>query len=158
MVTKKYKLSQESETDIDLIGITTGLNDYRLAYFLNKEASFKLEKLNDLPVFNERIKVLREHSLYAWKDLDHRLNYYLISNDHPDGKMIEQYNQANYFLLIKGKHNAQDSKLLQSLIRKIPSVTFVFVPVISKIKELDGILQDLEIHELNQTNKDLNKI
>ncbi|HLN52805.1 MAG TPA: IPExxxVDY family protein [Lentimicrobium sp.] len=151
MVTKKYKLSAESDTEIDIIGITTGLNDYRLAYFLNKVASFNLQRLNDLPVFNEKLKVLRDYSLFTWTDDDHRLMYYLISNDHNDGKMIEQYSQANYFLFIKGKHKAQDSKSLQSLIRKIPSVTFVFVPEILKIKELSGILQDLELHELNKT-------
>jgi hypothetical protein len=150
MVTRKLKLSAESETDIDIIGITTILADYRLAYFLNKEALFKLEKMDDLPVFYEKLKITREHSLFAWHDHDHRLSYYLICNDHSDGKMIDQFPQANYFLFIKGKHNPQDSKALQSQIRKIPSVSFVFAPVISKIKELEGILQDLEIHELNR--------
>ena len=65
--------------------------------------------------------------------------------------MIDQYNQANYFLFIKGKSKPLSIKILQSIIRKIPSVTFVFEALNSKIKELEGIMEDLEIHELNQT-------
>ncbi len=153
MAVKKLKISSEQVPDVEIIGITTTLHDYRLAFFLNKEAGLQLHKLDDLPVFNEKTKESREQSLFTWTDSDQRIVYYLIGNDHPDGKMIDQYGQANYFLFIKGTSKPQSIKLLASLIRKIPSVTFVFEAIPSKIKELDGIMEDLEIHELSQAGK-----
>ncbi len=152
MAVKKLKLSPDGIPDIGLIGISTDLSDHRLAYFINKETQLRLERLDDLPVFNEKMKVMRDHCLYHWADIDRRIDYYMIKNDHPGGKMIDQYAQANYFLFIKGVLNGEVTKPLQAILRKIISVTFVFVPDINKIKELDGILQDLEIHVIGQSS------
>lgn len=153
MAVKKLKLSPDGFPDIGLIGIHTDLSDHRLAYFINKETILQLERLDDLPVFNERAKVIRDYCLYHWADVDRRMDFYLIKNSHQEGKMIEQYAQANYFLLIKGVLNGEVTKPLQGILRKIISVTFVFVPDINKIKELDGILQDLEIHVISQSTR-----
>ena len=153
MAVRRLKLTADDFPDIDLIGINTSLQDYRLAYFINKETSLKLERLDDLPVYNEKQKDLRNYCLYSYFDPDRRVSYYLCSNDNEKGKMIEQYSQANYFLLVKGNRNDQDMKTIQSILRKLPSVTFVFVTVINKIRDIDGILYDLELHELSSAAK-----
>lgn len=153
MAVKKLKLSPESFPDIEIIGISADLSDYRLAYFINKETTLQLERLDDLPVYSEKLKVTRNFCLYSFTDSDRRIDYFLIKNDHPNGKMIEQYSQANYFLLTKGVLSGDGNKPLQTILRKIVSVTFVFVPDINKIKELDGILHDLEIHVMGQSSK-----
>jgi len=153
MAIKKLKLVPDSFPDIEMIGISTDLSDHRLAYFINKETILQLERLDDLPIFSEKLKVMRNFCLYSWSDNDRRIDHFLIKNDHPGGKMIEQYSQANYFLLTKGVLNGDGNKTMQSILRKIVSVTFVFVPDINKIKELDGILHDLEIHVMSQSSK-----
>lgn len=153
MAVRKLKLSSDDFPDIDLIGINTSLQDYRLAYFINKETALRLERLEDLPVYSEKSKDLRNYCLYSYFDPDKRVSYYLCSNDNEKGKMIDQYSQANYFLLVKGNRNDEEVKAIQSTVRKLPSVTFVFVAVINKIKDIDGILHDLEIHELSSSAK-----
>lgn len=153
MAVRKLKLIQEEWPDIDMIGINTSMQDYRLAYFINKETFVKLERLDDLPVYNEKLKELTRQCLYKYYDGDKRVTYYLISNDNSRGKMIDQYSQANFFLLIKGNKKAYDINTLQSVVRKLQNVTFVFVAVISKIKDINGIMQDLELHEINLNAK-----
>lgn len=153
MAVKKLKLVPDSFPDIGIIGISTDLSDHRLAYFINKETILQLERLDDLPVFSEKLKITRNFCLYSWSDIDRRVDYFLFNNDHPQGKMIEQYSQANYFLLIKGLFNGDGNKSLQTTLRRIVSITFVFAPDINRIKELDGILHDLEIHVMSQSPK-----
>lgn len=150
---KKLKFLPDDLPDIEMIGINTDLHDYRLAYFINKETTLNLERMDDLPAFSEKQKIVMNYCLYTWFDADQRLLYYLIGNDNHQGKLIEQYSQANYFILIKGKASNNNMKVMTTVLRKLPLVTFVFVPVISKIKELSGILHDLEIHELNQNTR-----
>jgi hypothetical protein len=150
---KKLKFLPDDLPDIEMIGINTDLHDYRLAYFINKETQLNLERLDDLPAFNEKQKILMNYCLYSWFDADQRLHYYLIGNNNYQGKLIEAYSQANYFILIKGKSVNSNMKQMTKVLRSIPMVTFVFVPIISKIKELSGMLQDLEIHELNQNTR-----
>ncbi|MGE5383818.1 MAG: IPExxxVDY family protein [Omnitrophica WOR_2 bacterium] len=150
MLVRKLKLIPDDFPNVKLIGINTSLKDYRLAYFINKETGLKFERYDDLPIFDEKFKALRSFSFYSCYDPDQRVHYYLYGNDCQSGKMIEQYSQANYFLLIKGKKSDNDIKTLLGILRKINLVTFVFIPVIAKIKELDGIMQDIELHELSQ--------
>lgn len=153
MAVRKLKFIADDLPDIVLIGINTALPDYRLAYFINRDTGFHFEREDDLPVYSEKSKVLKEYSFFRYFDPDKRTSYYLFSNDHENGKMIEQYSQANFFLMISDNRNPEDSKNLQSQLRKITSVTFVFVAVLDKIKDLEGILHDLELHEINLSNK-----
>ncbi len=153
MPVNKLKHTPEDFPEITLVGITTTLEDYRMAYFINKETPIKLERLDDLPVFDEKLKDTVGFTLYSWHDEDQRLGYYLISNEHEQGKLISLYPHANYFLLIKGRRNDVKSKNLLTSLRKLPLVSFVFMADIAKIKELNGILYDLELHELAQFPK-----
>lgn len=149
MAIKKLISLSGTYPNVHLIGINTGMQDYRLAYFINKITSLKLERLDNLPVFNEKLKVIRNFCLYSYYDVSRRMSYYLIGNNHIQGKMIEQYSQADFFLLLMGQQDIEKNRELLTMLRQINSVTFVFVPVINKIKELDGIMQDLELHILN---------
>ncbi len=153
MPVNKLKHTPDDFSEVTLIGITTSLKDYRLAYFINKETNLNLERLDDLPVFDEKSKQLNNFSFYRWYDDDQRVSYYIISNEHPNGRMISTFQQADYFLIVKGKTNDSNLKQLQSILRSIPSVTFVFNADINKIKELTGILYDLELHELSQVSR-----
>lgn len=149
MIKRKLISLTQQLPDLQLIGINTELADYRLAYFINKDISIKLERLENLPVFCEKSKNIKHYPFFEFHDPDRRVNFYLIGNNHQSGKMIDQYAQADYFLLIKGKLSEETNKAILSSLRQITSVTFVFISVLNKIKELDGILQDLELHLLS---------
>lgn len=153
MAPKKLISNPATYSDVHLIGINTGLQDYKLAYFINKSTNLKLERLDNLPVFNEKYKSIRNYCLYSYFDADRRMDYYLFGNSHPNGKMIEHYAQADFFLLLKGQQNESINKNLIISLRQITSITFPFVTVLSKIKEFDGILHDLELHILNIKNQ-----
>lgn len=149
MIKRKLISHTQQAPDLQLIGINTDLADYKLAYFINRDISIKLERLDNLPVFCEKSKNVKLYPFFESHDHDRRVSYYLIGNNLPSGKMIDQYSQADYFLLIKGKLDEETNKKILSCLRQMNSVTFVFVAVLNKIKELDGILQDLELHLLS---------
>ncbi len=153
MATKKLILSSVSLPELELIGINTVLLDYRLAYFINKVAMLKLTRMDDLPVFNEKNKQLLNFPFFSYINTDYRLNYYLIANESTGIRMIDQFPQANYFLFVKGKSPSQTTKTLITSLRSISNVTMVFSVNPGNIKGLDGILQDLELHEVKLTPK-----
>ncbi|MGE5318204.1 MAG: IPExxxVDY family protein [Chloroflexota bacterium] len=153
MAVKKLKFAQEDLPDIQLVGIHTSLRDYRLAYFINKETGLRFERHDDLPVYDERNKLVKDYSFFSYYDPDKRTSYYLFSNDHETGKMIDQYSQANFFLMISENRSNDDLKAIQSKLRKITTVNFVFEADINKIKDIEGILHDLELHLINRLVK-----
>lgn len=155
MATKKLILTTVSFSEFELIGINTVLHEYRLAYFINKVAQLKLVRHDNLPVFNEKLKQLFDFSFYYCINDDYRLTYYLIGNEINGTRMIDQYPEANFFLLIKGKKQPILTKAILSSLRSIPNVTMVFSVVAEKIKGLDGIIQDLELHEVQIKPKTL---
>lgn len=153
MAVKKIKFPPENSDNVNLIGIKGDLNDYRLAYFLNKILFVDLQRLDNLPIYNDKSKSMRYLSFYSYYDSDQRVFFYLISNDSNNEKIVPEYPQADFFLILVGKIKQENFKNIQSQIRTIPTVTFVFVPDTSRIKDLNGIMQDIELHELEQVSQ-----
>jgi hypothetical protein len=144
----KRKLISEPAVfpDLSIVGISCQLKDYRLAYFLNRDMRLNFVKQSDLPVFFEKEEVLIEFPLFTCYDAERRLNSYLIGNNNGNIKLVTAYKQADYFLLSKGQTDSERSPGFNSGIRKINGVQLVFDIETNKIKNLDGIMTDLELH------------
>jgi hypothetical protein len=144
----KRKLISEPATypDLTIIGLSSQLRDYRLAFFLNRDIGINLVKIKDLPVYSEKEDTLFEFPLYTSYEPARRLNYYLMGNNNAGNRMIPAYKQADFMLMIKGQIDNERSGLLNTGIRKIPGVQMVFNLEIDKIKNLEGIMTDLELH------------
>ncbi|MFH1121275.1 MAG: IPExxxVDY family protein [Bacteroidota bacterium] len=136
--------------DLTIIGINCQLKDYRLAFFLNRDIHLTLVKIKDLPVFFEKEEVLIEFPLYSCYDAERRINYYLTGNNNAGNKMVTAYKQADFLLMSKGPIDKERSMSVISGIRKINGVQMVFLLENEKIKNLDGIMSDLELHMVNK--------
>ncbi|PKP49659.1 MAG: hypothetical protein CVT94_04475 [Bacteroidetes bacterium HGW-Bacteroidetes-11] len=148
----RRKLITEPSTypDLFILGINSQMKDYRLAYYLNREASLSLARLDDLPVFSEKDNQLPEYPLYKYSDTHQRTHYYLIGNNHPITKMVPAYKQADYLLMLRGSFEEVRINTLTQSTRKINGVQLVFNIDLSKLKNLEGIMSDLELHLLGR--------
>lgn len=135
-----------SYTDIAIIGINSQLRDYRLAFFLNKDIDLSLNRLNDLPVFAEKENLLPEYPLFYCHQPSQRAHFYLLGNNHVTSKIIPVYKQADYLLMVRGQFELENITSLTQNIRKISGVQLVFNLDLSKVKNLEGIMTDIELH------------
>jgi hypothetical protein len=79
MPTYSLDLSDFIETSFSLFGIKTSLDDYRLAYFLNKHLKTRFEKTENNLEFelnNEK----QSYSLFNYEDVYNYNDWFLISN------------------------------------------------------------------------------
>ncbi len=149
----KRKLISEpaSFPDLTLIGITSQLKDYRLAFHINRESGLSLGKQDDLPVFSEKDEAIVEFPLFSYFETERRLYYYLIGNNNSSLKMVSVYKQADFLMVLKGLPDSERTPALMSVIRKINGVQMVFILENDRIKNLEGIMTDLELHMVGKS-------
>jgi len=146
MARKKLISEPLSYPDLGIIGISSQLKDYRLAYHINLSAALSLTRLDDLPVYQEKEGTLPEFPLFAYYECNRRLHFYLIGNSNHTAKLVPAYRQADYFLLTKGPFEPEHQAALIKTIRKIEGVQLTFPVEGTKVKNLEGIMTDLELH------------
>lgn len=131
---------------LSIIGITSQLKDYRLAFFLNRDTHLNLANLDDIPIYFEKENLLIKFPIFSCFEADQRLNYYLIGNNFDRIKMIPAYKQADYLLFLMGQISQDRLNSLISIIRTIKEIQLVFAVDKDNIKNLEGIMTDLEMH------------
>jgi hypothetical protein len=155
------KLSQ-LETDFEkldaLIGISSHLRDYRLAYLINKSLGFSLEKADDLPAFNSKSDRPSLFSCYTFKDCDKQLTYFLLSNAGSDGLLVPAQKDAGFFLLMRGLVSLEMETSTVLKLKGVPNVLTVYPIDQNKIPNIELLLSDVELHEINLNRKAKAKI
>lgn len=151
----KRKLISEPDhfPDLYIFGITSQLKDYRLAYYVNRDCDIMLAKLEDLPLFIEKDEITINYSLYAYINPTQHLNYFLLINNNEGNRILPNSKQADFLLLVNGQTGTLNAADLIADLRKIPGVQFAFNIEKEKIKNLDGIMSDLEIHLVENSQR-----
>jgi len=149
---KKLIFDSNLTEGIKMLGLVTQLKDYRLAFFVNNELEIQLKKYDDFQLSKDK----GSHSWYFYGESNNYPNITLISNNHEKGKLIPDL-KMDYVMVIK---NVFDEKLISGFIsklRNIPGLTLVSTVNISKIKDIDVLLEADEMHELNQVIRQKNR-
>ncbi len=158
----KYNLEMSDFIDIDfsLIGITCSIEDYRLAYFLNKNlnTNFKREE-TDLEIEIKASK--HSFSIYSYKNLHYFNDWYLIANKYIKTEVVNQpsnlfsatnYNvettnylipeqkKIDYFIKISGGIEADYYQNLITTIKSIQQVEAVFKINPDELKSIDFLI------------------
>jgi|WetSurMetagenome_2_1015567.scaffolds.fasta_scaffold57312_2 hypothetical protein len=129
-----------------LVGISTTLRDYRIAYFLNKLLEIDLKAITDLPVYHEKLQQIVRFPLF-WHHHRHlRTDFYLIANNNGEMLMLPTLKNFNYFLILKGDAPDDHFDDLPRLLRDIPDIQAAFPIVPDTVKNFANILSDLELH------------
>lgn len=149
MAKKKLISNPASYPDLTVMGVSTQIKDYRLAFLMNNLLGFKLKKLEDLPVFFAKHNALLYYPIFTFHDTEQRLYYCLIGNNHTHQPMIHSIKHADYLVFIKGYPEQNKMEELTSNLRAHHEIQLAFNAEKEKIKNLEGIMTDLELHLAN---------
>ena len=133
---KKYQLEATAEDPFDILAILTPLKSYTLAYFLNQKHQFKLTRLTDDLLFENK-NILSYHLVYKYIVPDNHNRIYLIGNK-STVPLIQERKEMDYFMLIKGEQQVSDMKLFLDLTKSIKGIQYVDHMVSNKLKSLNN--------------------
>jgi hypothetical protein len=143
---KKIKLSGGSSYDYTTISIACHMKDYRFAFFLNEQLGFHFKRLDDLMSGDE--KESRNYSFYIYTHPEDRRNYYLVSNYHEEGRLIPSEIGADFFLIVNDLLTMSQKKEIINKIQKIPQALAAYEIPAGKVKNLELVFEEIEMHLL----------
>ena len=138
-----------------MVGISTALKDYRLAYYLNKTAGMELVRSEDLPTEIPELDKACYFSFYCWNEPGTENFFYLISNRTADIFLLSDQKQADFFLVIKGGFSNESITRIIKTIRQIPNVVTAFKINTLSDKKINTFLSEMELHtvKIGKSNK-----
>ncbi len=148
------------DVSCSLIAMHCTIEDYRLAYMLNKFLNIRLvRKFEDLDFDNG----ITKYSVFEYEDAKKLINWSLISNIckiETDSKLnsdslfshnhkvirtynlVPEYRKVNYFLKIDSEFsNSKKNQIINNILR-IPQVAMTYSVDMSKLKSKDNLIFD----------------
>ncbi|MFA9221101.1 MAG: IPExxxVDY family protein [Sediminibacterium sp.] len=98
MSAKSITFSNEEYLNFELIGINSREKDFRLAWFLNREMKWSLERKK--PHKLETKEQNSEHELFQFISEENHYTVHLISNRSLQGVLVPEYAQIEYLLKV----------------------------------------------------------
>lgn len=156
-----HKLILDNDFDEEpytLIGIHCALEDYRMAYLLNKQLDIQLERKRldldfkrnktNYPIFEwHDEKLLTTWNLVSnicKKEVSNLGNQASLFNDQDvvvsSFNLIPEYKRVNYFLKIEHEFNLTKEKYLTNLILEIPQVVTAYSIDASQLKSKNNLI------------------
>lgn len=134
---KKQKLTGEINFDFQLIGITSSVKDYKIAWSINKKLNLNLHRKDDHQVMVNN--QLYEFTLY-FDEPDPELFLRLFSNKPvtlekvTDIKLIPEMPHFDYILMRQGESQSISVKSLQKLLKEVPVIEYLSVLNLEKLR------------------------
>ena len=128
---KTYKIDNEYEIDILLLGINSHVKLYKLCWEINK----KLNK-NFVKTQNHKPQNTKNQSFerYSFMDENTQTEYNILSNRCVTGYLDPNNKSVNYFIIVQGGVY-RSKKIIESL-NKIKDILLVFELNLSKINSI----------------------
>lgn len=141
-----------------LIAIHCSVEDFRLAYLLNKHLGISLSRRTSDIEFS---LVGSTYSIFEWEDCRELTTWSLVSNvcktevfqprgnkslfDTPEriiqtNHLIPEYKRVSYFLKIDSEYSVSKEKIILNNILKIPQVVTAFSVDSSQLKSKDNLI------------------
>ncbi|MFK5855312.1 MAG: IPExxxVDY family protein [Bacteroidota bacterium] len=151
-------MSKKLQTEVDcfeeykMIAIVSHLKDYTLCYHINLRFDFDFIKYDDMDGITPHDDV-RRFSWYYYKDDISRTVFYLMGNKCESGYLLQSQKTVDYFLLIKNPVSDDLVKSIATNMRQVTNISAVFEIDLQKQKNIDSLLETIELHELEVLNK-----
>lgn len=147
-MSRKNKLEPASETATAMIGLVTTHRDFRLVHFLNQTLEISMTNTADIPVYDAKTESLNYFPFFSYHHTDLRTDFCLIANHNAGKVLIPSLRQINFFLLLQGAAFKQQIDAMIASIRKIQGVQAAIPVNQSAIKEVNPLMEDLELHKI----------
>ena len=160
MLAHKLALDAFDDQPFKLFAIHCSLEDYRMAFLLNKHLNINLTRSRkDVDFLLRSAPVL--FALYRFEDLQRYCCYYLISNksrsqvrsgaiegslfgeegfDIKDAHLFPELKNVDFFLKIEEDHNAVSEKELLEKIKGIPQIATAYLVGEEQIKTKQNLI------------------
>ena len=143
MVKKKKKIVVEPFDDIKIIGICTHLEDYKLAWHINKLLNINLVKYSD--IVNEDGL---EFSFYLYDGGENCNTFNLVEIVNSEGRWVNFSPATDYLIVIRNFINDENLAKILEKIKRIESVHFAYLIDLDMNSKIDTLLEDIEMHEM----------
>ncbi len=144
---RKLQLKIDYFDEYDMLAIVSHLKDYRLAFHINQKLGSHLKKFDDLVILNAEEQ---NYTWYCCHEKENHMTVYLIGNSFKGSKLIPSRKEIDFFLLIKNAINSEKVDDILKEIRSIRDVVGVFKQEMASIKDMDVLLELIELHEMEQ--------
>lgn len=144
MVKKKKKIVVEPFDDIKIIGICTHLEDFKLAWHINKLLNINLVKYSD--IVNEDGL---EFSFYLYDGGENCNTYNLVEISNSEGRWVTFSPATDYIIVIRNFINEENLAKHLEKIKHIEGVQLAYVIDLDMNRKIDALLEDIEMHEID---------
>lgn len=134
---RKQKLISDYNYDFDLLGITSSVKDYKLAWAINKKLSIKLARNTDHEIqFQDKSFIF---SYYFDEPLP-GVRLRLFANKNIPGEqgvkfiLVPEAAHFDYIFMREGESQSFSINSLQNLLKDVPAIEYLSAINISKIK------------------------
>ena len=143
MVKKKKKIVVEPFDDIKIIGICTHLEDYKLAWHINKLLNINLVKYSD--IVNEDGL---EFSFYLYDGGENCNTFNLVEIVNSEGRWVNFSPATDYLIVIRNFINDENLAKILEKIKSIENVQLAYLIDLDMNSKIDTLLEDIEMHEM----------
>ncbi|MBQ3844644.1 MAG: IPExxxVDY family protein [Bacteroidales bacterium] len=144
MVKKKKKIVVEPFDDIKIIGICTHLEDFKLAWHINKLLNVNLVKYSD--IVNEDGL---EFSFYLYDGGENCNTYNLVEISNSEGRWVTFSPATDYLIVIRNFINEENLAKHLEKIKHIEGVQLAYIIDLDMNSKIDALLEDIEMHEID---------
>jgi len=135
----KHKLEPAPEPEVQLIGISSHVNDYRLCWALNRQLGLALtRRAHDIE--EPGPEGIAHFAAFDHLDEAAQPAYTLVNNHSGDGVLLREQRQADYFLVVDPAAHMTDADLLDQ-VRATEFVLTAFVLDMRRLREAHKLLQ-----------------
>lgn len=153
MAKRKNTLSLTQEYQVSLIGISCHMKSYRLSFNINRALNFSLQRIDDFEIPLNSGQEMLCFPLLAFNDENLKNHFCLISNHHPQGKLIPSMRQVDYFLIAKNPVDKFTREKMLQRLRSISQVVAAYEINPNGSKDLDLLIEEMELHLLMSQKK-----
>ena len=137
---KRIKLELDEEIEFPIIGISTALNDYRLAWQLNINLDLSFQKENNFFTLPNKQKELKSYEYYLHQNEDDLSKYFLVKNSQQGSVLFSDSEKLDFFLILRENYIHPIEDLIRDL-RMINGIVAIF-PFSSSEFEFSEYLND----------------
>lgn len=156
MSPRKNTLKPVPFDDINIIGITATMPDFKLAWNINTKLNIKLVKLKD--IVPDGLKGEFAYAFYLYDEGENSNVYNLVSINNKGAQWLKLPVTTDYLLIIRNSIHSEKLDDILKTIRKTEQLVHAFLIDQERIKGIDPLLEQIELHEMEMmknTNKRL---
>lgn len=154
MCPRKNTLTSLPSADINILGITTTMPDYKLAWNINAKLNIKLVKQKDIVPHGMNGEFT--YAFYLYDDGENSNIYNLVSINDKGARWMKLPVTTDYLLIIRNSIYHEKLNDILKTIRKTEQLVHAFLIEQERIKGIDPLLEQIELHEM-QMMKNTNK-